>query len=109
MLFGGRVPFARNEQPFEVKLRDRGERREVLERRAVDDVEQRALAVEQFEDAVELVGDLVQALEELRMIDLEHRGERRELFQQPSPFIDAPHPLHQETLRGDLDDVIAPY
>ena len=59
------------------------------------------------QDAVELVGDLVQALEQLLVIDLEDRLERRQLLEQASPLVDAAHALHQEALRRRGDDVLA--
>ena len=96
----------RNEQLLEVELRDRRERRQVLERRLVDHLHQRPLAVEQTQDPVQLVGDLVEALEQLLMIDLEDRGQRRQLFTQSAPLVYAPHALHEDALRGGADDVV---
>ena len=87
-------------------MRDRRQRRQILERRIVDDVHQRALAVEQPQDAVQLVGDLVQALDQLLVIDLEDRGERRQLLEQAAPLVDAAHALHQEALRRGRNHVL---
>jgi hypothetical protein len=97
---------AGDEQPFEVELGDRRKGRQILERRTVDDVEQRPFSVEQLENAVELVGDLVQPLEQLRVIDVEHRHQGWQLLEQASPLVDPPHPLHQDPLRRHLDDVV---
>ena len=67
----GHAAALQDEQTLEVELRDRRERRQILERRVVDDVGQRPLAVEEPQDPVELVGDLVQPLEQLPVVDLE--------------------------------------
>src|SRR5581483_5602912 len=50
--------------------------------------------------------DLVQALEELRVVDLEERRQRRELLAQPAPLVDAAHALHEDGLRRAADDVL---
>ena len=64
--------------------------------------------VEQPQDAVDLVGNLGEPLGELAIVDLEHRLERRQLLAQAAPLVDAPHALHQQALRRQLDHVLAP-
>src|SRR6185312_13279992 len=59
-------------------------------------------------DAVDLVGNLGEPLGQLAVVDLEHRLERRQLLAQSPPLVDAPHALHQQALRRQLDDVLAP-
>ncbi|MEZ4312197.1 MAG: hypothetical protein R3F14_29565 [Polyangiaceae bacterium] len=93
------------EEALEVELRDRVEGGEVLERGGVDDGHQVALAVEEAEDAVQLVGDLVEAFEQLLAVHLEDGAERGERLQKAAPLVEAAHALHQEALRGGLDDV----
>ena len=68
--------------------------------------DQRPPAVEEPQNAVELVRDLVQPLEQLGVIDLEDRRQRRELLAEAPPLVDPPHPLHEDALRGTADDVL---
>src|SRR5690606_8117547 len=85
-LLGGVVD--QNDEALEVQLRDGRERGKVLEGRLVDDVVERSLAVEQAEDAVELVGDFVEAHGERRVVHLEDGIEGRELLEEPSPLVE---------------------
>ena len=62
-----------------------------------------ALAVEQAQQPVHLVGDLRQALGELVVVDLEDRLERRQLLEHAAPLVQAAHALHEQALGGDLD------
>ena len=96
------------DQPFEVELGDDVERLEIGELAVVDDLHQRAPPVEQPQDAVDLVGDLGEPLGQLAVVDLEHGLERRQLLAQAPPLVDAPHALHQQALRRQLDHVLAP-
>src|SRR5437870_748269 len=71
----------------------------------VDDVDERAAPVEQAQDPVDLVGDLGEPIDELAVIDLEDAIERRQLLEQTAPLVDAPHALHEQALRRQLDHV----
>nr|WP_231864925.1 hypothetical protein [Sorangium cellulosum] len=101
----GRERGGGHQQPLEVELRDGRERREILERGRVDHLHQRALAVEQAQDPVQLVRDLVQPLQQLLAVDLEDGRERRQRLEQAAPLVDAAHALHEEALRRRLDPV----
>ena len=97
------------DQPLEVELRDRRQRRQIVSARHVDDGEERALAVEVPEHVVDLVGDLREPLDELPLIDLEDAVERRELLEHPPPLVEPPHPLHEDALRREVDALVAPH
>ena len=97
------LPTRVDDQPLEVELRDGGEAREVVLARLVDHLHEGAAAVEVLEDVVDLVGDLGEALHQLGVVDLEDRGQRRELLEHAAPLVDAAHALHEQALgaRGD--------
>jgi hypothetical protein len=94
-------------QPFEVELGDDVQRLEIRELTVVEDLHEGPASVEQTQHAVDLVRDLGQALGELLVVDLEDRLHGRKLLEQASPLVEAPHPLHQQALGRQVDDVLA--
>ena len=94
------------DEPLEVELAANLQRLEVAKGRVVDDVHQRAPSVEEPQDAVHLVGNLRESVDQLAVVDFEHAIERRELLQQSPPLIDAAHAFHQEPLRRQVDLVV---
>src|SRR5262249_1653293 len=95
------------DESLEIELGDDVQRLEVGELAVVDDLHEGAAPIEQAEHPVDLVGDLGEALGELPVVDLEHCLERRQLLEQAAPLVEAPHPLHEEALGAELDDVLA--
>src|SRR5690606_2421046 len=94
-----------HQEAFEEQLRHGRQRGQIFEWRFVDYLEQSAPAVEQTQDTVQLVGNFVEALDQLVMIDLENTVERGQLLEQATPFVQAPHALHQQPLRRRGYDV----
>ena len=95
------------EHLLEVQARDRLQALEIADRRRVDHLEQRALAVDQPEDRIVVIGDVAESRSELAGIDLEAMGERRQLFEQARPFVEPAHALHQQALRARRDHLAA--
>ncbi len=87
--------------PFEEELGDVGESGEILVRRVVDHLGQRASTIEQPQHRVQLVWHFAESLEQLPVLHREHGLERRELLLQSSPLVDPTHTLHQQTLDPD--------
>ncbi len=98
-----RHPAGVDDQALEVELGDRREGREVVLVDGVHDLHEGALPVEVLEDPVDLVGDLGESLDQLVIVDLEDRLERRQLLEHPPPLVDSPHALHEQALRGHFD------
>src|SRR5205823_482470 len=73
---------------------------EVAEVDRVDHFEQRALAVEQSEDPIVLVGNVAEPDRELTAIDLEAMSERRQLLEQSRPLVEPAHAFHEQALRA---------
>ena len=91
-----------------VELADDGQRVEIGQPAIVDDVDERPLAVEEAQDAVDLVGDLGEPLGEQVVVDLEDRVERGQLGEEPPPLVEAAQRLHEQSPRLLRDGVPAP-
>src|SRR5690606_34608049 len=89
--------------PLEIELRDRREDLEIVGSELVDDLEEAALAVEEFEEIIDLVGDLGEAIEQLVFMDLKYAVERRELLEESPPLVHAAHAFHEDALYARLD------
>src|SRR5215468_9125462 len=96
------------DEPLEVQARDDAQRLEVGELAVVDDLHERAPPVEEPEDAVHLVGNLGEPVDELLVVDLEDGLERRELLEETPPLVEPAHPFHEQALRREVDHVLAP-
>ncbi len=92
---------------FAIQLADRGDGVEVRQAAVVDDLQERPHAVEQPQDAIDLVGNVGEPFGQQAVIDLEDRIQRGHARQQPPPLVDAAQSLHQQVMRRRLDRVLA--
>src|SRR4029079_13060690 len=92
-----------DQQAFEVQARDCLQALEVTEVGTVDHFEERALAVEESQDAIVVVGDLAKSARQLGGIDLEAMREWWQLLEQSRPLVESTHALHEPALRARRD------
>src|SRR5690606_21090315 len=64
--------------------------------------------VEEPQNRVEVVGQIRKARRQLLEVELKSRVQRRQLLEQPTPFIETAHALHEQTLGRHLNDVAPP-
>src|SRR5262249_50092546 len=102
-----RQPASFVDQSLEVEARDHAQGLEIREIAVVDHLHERPPAIEEAEDAVDLVRNLSEPFDQRLVVDLEYRLERRKLLEQPAPLVETAHPLHQEALRREIDHVLA--
>jgi hypothetical protein len=104
-----RIGIEVGQHALEVEPRDRLQALEVAEVGRVDDLEQRALAIEQAQDAVVVVRNFAEPDRKLRGVDLEPVRQRRELLEQARPLVEPAHAFHQEALRARRDRLSTPH
>ena len=93
--------------PLEIELADDLKRFDVTVVTVINNLHQGAPPIEELDDRVHLVGNLTETLAEKRIVEGEHRMQRRKLLKEPTPFFHTVHTLKQELLVARKDNVLA--